>query len=93
MSESKRLIQSDDLFQMRFLQGAALSPDGKEVVYALSYYDEESDSDKVALWLVNTETKRTRQMTAGDQQDRNSCVGSPENAVKIKRLRRVRARP
>ncbi len=71
MSESKRLVKPDDLFQMQFLQGAALSPDGKEVVYALSQYDEESDSDKVALWLVNTVTNRTRQMTTGDHQDRN----------------------
>lgn len=71
MSESKRLVKPDDLFQMRFIQGAALSPDGKEVVYALSQYDEESDSDKVALWLVNTVTNQTRQMTTGDHQDRN----------------------
>lgn len=71
MSDSKRLIQPDDLFKMQFLQGAALSPDGTKIVYALSRYDEESDSDKVALWLINLETNELRQMTSGDHQDTN----------------------
>jgi dipeptidyl aminopeptidase/acylaminoacyl peptidase len=71
MSESKRLIQPEDLFKMEFLQGAALSPDGKKVVYALSYYDKESDSDKSALWLVDLESGEAKQMTTGEHPDSN----------------------
>lgn len=78
MSETKRQIEADDLFKLKFLQGAALSPDGKKVVYAVSHYDEESDSDKVALWLLDLESGASRQMTSGDHQE-NSLSWSPDS--------------
>ncbi|MEQ8678010.1 MAG: S9 family peptidase [Aggregatilineales bacterium] len=77
MSETKRQVQADDLFKLKFLQGATLSPDGKQVVYAVSHYDEESDSDKVVLWLMDLETGASRQMTSGEHQD-SSPSWSPD---------------
>lgn len=80
MSEPKRSMRPDDLFQMRFLQGAALSPDGRAVVYALARYDAESDEDKSALWLVDVASGQTRQMTAGDHRD-SSPAWSPDGRL------------
>lgn len=69
MSQTQRAVQVDDLFKLQFLQGAVLSPNGKKVVYVCSHYDEESDSDKTTLWLVDIESQETRPMTSGVHQD------------------------
>lgn len=42
-TQERRTIQPDDLFRLKFLQGAQLCPDGKTIVYAVSHIE----SDKV----------------------------------------------
>ncbi|MEM7802838.1 MAG: S9 family peptidase [Chloroflexota bacterium] len=60
-----RSIVPDDLFKMKFLQGAAFSPDGKQVVFALAAYDAESDADITQIWLKDLESDLSRQLTFG----------------------------
>ncbi|MBX3014078.1 MAG: S9 family peptidase [Caldilineaceae bacterium] len=62
-------IQPADLFQLRFLQSAALSPDGQQVAYSVATYDEETDTDTEQLWLLELATGTSRQLTFGKARD------------------------
>ncbi|MBI1295838.1 prolyl oligopeptidase family serine peptidase [bacterium] len=68
-------IQQDDLFRLRFLQDAALSPDGRQVVYTVMHTQEEkadkpsedkpkSWRDVRTLWLLSLADGNSRQLTA-----------------------------
>jgi dipeptidyl aminopeptidase/acylaminoacyl peptidase len=83
MGEEKlRTVELDDLFRLKFLQGAQLSPDGKTVVYAVSHVEKDKekagkddqkedveDKEYVTLWLLSLETGESRQLTAGLARD------------------------
>jgi hypothetical protein len=44
MGEEKlRTVEPDDLFRLKFLQEARLSPDGKVVVYAVSHIEKDKE--------------------------------------------------
>ena len=81
MSEKQepRTIDLDDLFRLKFLQGAQLSPDGKTVAYAVSHVEkdkankEEEEKEYVTIWLLSLETGDARQLTAG-----LACDSSPQ---------------
>ena len=70
-------MQPEDLFRLKFLQDAQLSPDGALVVYALLHVEvdetaekeSEREKDKTALWLLSLETNETRQLTTGQHKD------------------------
>lgn len=64
---NKRTIQKEDLFRLEFLQGGALSPDGKRAVYAVSHTETENNEDKeyIHLWLVDLKSGQKRQLTTG----------------------------
>ena len=70
MSEEKRNIVKEDLFRLKFIQGAALSPDGKKVVYILNRYktekkdEKEEIQDQKSLWLADLESSTERQFTS-----------------------------
>ena len=77
-------IEEKDLFQLKFLQGAQLSPDGKMVVFAVSHCEKdrlkanENDGGKQTkekeygtLWLLSLETGESRRLTAGLAKDSN----------------------
>ncbi|MEZ4638130.1 MAG: hypothetical protein R2873_16945 [Caldilineaceae bacterium] len=72
-------IQQDDLFRLRFIQDAVLSPDGRWVLYTLMHTEEEK-ADKPAaqdkpdkptqwrdvktLWLLSLDDGSSRQLTS-----------------------------
>ena len=58
-------VTPEDLFELSFLQAGALSPDGRQVVYAVSAFDEETDKDVSQLWLLDVDTSTRRQLTFG----------------------------
>lgn len=62
-------VQPDDLFRLRFIHSAALSPDGTKVVFAYSFYDEDSQEDRVALHLHCLGTNEERRLTIGMARD------------------------
>ena len=70
MSEEKRNFVKEDLFRLKFIQGAALSPDGKKVVYILNRYktekkdEKEEIQDQKSLWLADLESGTERQFTS-----------------------------
>ena len=64
-SDVIRPVSKQDLFDMRFLQGASLSPDGAYLVYAVTHYREEDDSDVTQLWLREMATGKAWPLTHG----------------------------
>ena len=71
-------VAPDDLFQLKILQDARLSPDGRSLVYALAAFDDVS-VEHVALWLMALATGVTRQLSVGRGRD-SSPVWSPDGS-------------
>ncbi len=61
----KRTLQKEDLCQLRFLNGGALSPDGERVVYAVNKINAEDDKEYSTIYLHDIASGKTRQMTNG----------------------------
>ncbi len=65
-----RTMQKEDLFELRFLNGGNLSPDGSRVVYCVSKIDAEADKEFSTIFLSDIASGSTRQMTNGKAADR-----------------------
>lgn len=66
-----RPVRPDDLFRLRFIQGAQLSPDGASAVYAVSHIANDGEEERVTLWLLALEDGAERQFTTGLARDFN----------------------
>ncbi len=71
-------IQPEDLFGLKFLQGAQVSPDGRTAVYTVSHVGPDKDAaeddpdarkEYVALWLIDLAGGESRQFTMGTARD------------------------
>lgn len=61
--ETPHPFTPEDVFAMQWLHSADLSPNGEQVVYALSTYNPETDKDETQLWLLDVASDQTRQLT------------------------------
>ena len=77
---ARQPVRPEDLFRLQFLQGAQLSPDGKTIVYAVSYIESDKttaapeateEKEYVTLWLLSLEAGESHQLTAGLARDTN----------------------
>lgn len=66
-----RTVAREDLFKFKFLQSGQISPDGKQVVYAISHVDPEKEEEFSTLWVMSLETGAARQFTSGETMDAN----------------------
>lgn len=66
---STRTIQPDDLFGLKFLNGARLSPDGKQVVYYVNQINAELDKEFATIHLLNRESGEDRALTNWESRD------------------------
>lgn len=64
-----RTIQPDDLLELRFLNGAALSPDESKVIYTVNKIDADDNKEYRAMHLLDRATGETRQLTSGRSVD------------------------
>ncbi|HSW10998.1 MAG TPA: S9 family peptidase [Bacillota bacterium] len=73
MSERRRrrAVEPADLFRLKFLQDAQLSPDGQAIAYTVSHVNVEKEEEYVAIWLLSLKTREARQLTAGLARDTN----------------------
>ncbi len=71
-TNEKHCIQPDDLFKLKILQDALLSPDGQRAVYGVSWVETEKMEEFTNLWLVDINSGKSRQLTRGKWRD-----GSP----------------
>jgi dipeptidyl aminopeptidase/acylaminoacyl peptidase len=73
--KTKRLIQAEDLYRFQLLSEPRLSPDGKQVIYAVQRVDQKTEKKYSNLWIVPTGSPASdggggeRQYTWGDQND------------------------
>lgn len=49
MSDKSRPVVQDDLFRLKHVLQADLSPDGKTAAYVVSTIDEEADKERMAI--------------------------------------------
>ena len=64
-TNTPRSVQPTDLFQLHFLQSAALSPDGQSVAYSVATHDATDDADYEQIWLLAIASGQHRQLTFG----------------------------
>ncbi len=69
MPQDKRTVVPEDLFRLKFISTAELSPDGKRVAYAITHTDTEQDKDFSAIWVLDIASGETRQFTSGTASD------------------------
>ena len=60
-----RTIQPDDLLNLRFLNGAALSPDATKVLYTVNKIEADDNKEYCTLFLLDRTSGEARQMTRG----------------------------
>jgi dipeptidyl aminopeptidase/acylaminoacyl peptidase len=66
----KRHIQAEDLYRLQIISGARVSPDGKQVVYAVHRVDDKTEKKYSNLWIAATDRESPpRQFSYGDQSD------------------------
>jgi dipeptidyl aminopeptidase/acylaminoacyl peptidase len=62
---TETLITAEDLYRFQIITDMQISPDGINVVYAVQIVEKETEKKYTHLWLTNTETNNTRQITFG----------------------------
>ncbi|MBI2685160.1 MAG: S9 family peptidase [Acidobacteria bacterium] len=68
----------DDLLNLKTARGAVISPDGRYIIYGVSETDWEQDTYLTHLWLAETGSGRTWQLTRGKKSE-SSPVWSPDS--------------
>ena len=71
INQKVRTIEPDDLFRLKFLQDAKLSPDGNQIAYCVSHVDESGVKEFCAIWLLSPQTGEARQLSDGRAIDSN----------------------
>jgi dipeptidyl aminopeptidase/acylaminoacyl peptidase len=65
MPSSKRLMTVDDLWALKRIGAATLSPDGSWACVPVTRYDMDKNDSSTQLWLLSTDGKTQRQLTRG----------------------------
>ena len=65
----KKLFTVEDLWQVQRIADPSLSPDGAQVVAAVSTYSMEDNKSSAALWLLSTLGGTPRRLTTGGEKD------------------------
>src|SRR5688500_3415978 len=62
-----RIPTIDELLTLKSVGGTQISPDGKWVAYTVSYGDFKQDIFVTQIWLANTDTGKSVQLTRGER--------------------------
>jgi dipeptidyl aminopeptidase/acylaminoacyl peptidase len=65
MASSKRIITTEDLWALKRIGAATLSPDGRWACAAVTQYDMAENEGSSQLWLLSTDGKVQKQLTRG----------------------------
>lgn len=77
MSESKRPLTAEDIYDFKMASDPQLAPDGKKSVFSLKRVDKKTEKKFSDLWLANHENGSLQQFTYGDYTD-TSARWSPD---------------
>ncbi|MFN8528851.1 MAG: S9 family peptidase [Anaerolineae bacterium] len=69
MDKQQRLVEPADLFRLKFITEAELSPDGERIAYTITRVDAEKEQEFAAIWMLNLSTGDNRQFTSGTARD------------------------
>jgi dipeptidyl aminopeptidase/acylaminoacyl peptidase len=70
MSNDKRPITAEDLYQFQLVSSPRISPDRSQIIFSVQRVDEKKQKKYSNLWLVPTDgSQPARQFTYGDQSD------------------------
>jgi len=69
-------IRPEDLFNLKSIHDARLSPDGRYIVFAISWVEDEENEEYANLWLMKLGSGEVRRLTTGEQRD-SSPAWSP----------------
>jgi len=70
-SQAARPMELEDLFRSKRVGDAQISPDGKWVAYVVTVVDKTENSSNSDLWLISSDGKESRQLTASPRHDRH----------------------
>src|SRR5713101_245373 len=66
-ADVRRVPTLDDLLTIKTVGGTQISPDGKWVAYTIGYGDFKTDAFVTQIWLAQTDTGKSFQLTRGDK--------------------------
>ena len=69
MTAQKRALTLEDLWALKSVSEAQVSPDGKTVAYVVGSHDERTNKFQSAIWLADLEGGQARQFTSGEAAD------------------------
>src|SRR5882672_7334472 len=67
----RRVPTIDDLLTIKSVGGTQISPDGKWVAYTVGYGDFKTDAFVTQIWLAQSDTGKSFQLTRGDKSSTN----------------------
>lgn len=65
MKNEQGTVRPTDLFRLKAIQEALLSPDGKNVLYSLAEVNAKEEQERVAIWCLPLKTGVSRKITSG----------------------------
>ncbi len=72
-----KLLGTDTYMEMESVGNPDISPDGKSILFTRTWIDKINDRSNSNIWIVDTDGKRTRELTPGNWRD-SSPVWSPD---------------
>jgi len=64
-AQTKRAMTYDDIMAIKTVGGTAISPDGKNTLYTLSYADMKENERRTEIWIVSTDGGKPRRFSSG----------------------------
>ena len=61
----QKYISATDLYKIQLIQGCEISPNGLYILYGLSGIDKKTEEKHLNLWVVNTQSLVSKQLTYG----------------------------
>jgi dipeptidyl aminopeptidase/acylaminoacyl peptidase len=68
-ADSGRAFTLEDLYRVKSVGGPAISPDGRTIVYTVTTNDWAAKKKSAALWRMDADGTKARQITSGDALD------------------------
>ncbi|RNL87063.1 S9 family peptidase [Sinomicrobium pectinilyticum] len=62
-------LELKDIFDLEYISGPAISPDGKKIVYVRHFSDIMTDKNLSNLWIMNADGSNNRPLTTGNHND------------------------
>ncbi len=77
-AQAPRLLDKDTFMEMESVGAPAISPDGRQIVFARTWIDKMKDQSRSNLWIVDTDGSRVRELTRGGWRD-SAPAWSPDS--------------